>query len=153
RFPPSRLGAGDPEALRTVARKLIDSHDPIVLTENSGRTRAGFENLVRLAELLALPVVEWRNRANFPSDHPLHLGYDDAPFVTRADVILALDHDYPYIPSLTRPAPDAMIIQIDIDPLKKRIPLWTFPVDLPIRADSGAALRLIADYADEMLTE
>ena len=153
RFPPAKLGAGDPDALRTVARKLVDSHAPIVLTENSGRTEAGFNNLVRLSELLALPVVEWRNRANFPADHPLHLGYDDAPFVKAADVILAVDHDYPYIPTHTRPAPDATIIQIDIDPIKERIPLWTFPVDLPIRANAGDALRLIADYAGEMLTD
>ena len=153
RFPPVKLGAGDPEALRRVARKLVDSERPIVLSENSGRTEAGFANLVRLAELLALPVVEWRNRANFPADHPLHLGYDDKPFVESADVILALDHDYPYIPSHTRPSPDATIIQIDIDPIKEQIPLWSFPIDLPIRASAGEALAVIADFAGEMLTD
>jgi acetolactate synthase-1/2/3 large subunit len=153
RFPPARLGAGDPEALRDVARKLVDSRNPVVLTESAGRTEAGFQNLVRLAELLALPVVEWRNRANFPADHPLHLGYDDAPFVSKADVILVVDHDYPYIPSHVQPAPDATIIQIDVDPVKERIPLWSFPVDLPIRANAGEALAQVADYADDLLTD
>lgn len=153
RFPPVRLGAGDQESLRTTARKLVDSHNPIVLTENSGRSETGFRNLVRLAELLALPVVEWRNRANFPADHPLHLGYDDKEFVEAADVILALDHDYPYIPPRTQPLPGATIIQIDVDPIKETIPLWSFPVDLPIRANSADALASIADFAAEMLTE
>ncbi len=153
RFPPVKLGSGDHESLRTTARKLVASENPIVLCENSGRTEAGFRNLVRLAELLALPVVEWRNRANFPADNPLHLGYDDKEFVETADVILALDHDYPYIPPRTQPSPGATIIQIDIDPIKEKIPLWSFPVDLPIRANVGDALALIADLATEMLTE
>ena len=153
RFPPVKLGSGDYESLRTTARKLVASENPIVLCENSGRTEAGFRNLVRLAELLALPVVEWRNRANFPADNQLHLGYDDKEFVETADVILALDHDYPYIPPRTQPSPGATIIQIDIDPIKEKIPLWSFPVDLPIRANVGDALALIAELATEMLTE
>jgi acetolactate synthase I/II/III large subunit len=153
RYPPSHLGAGDPLALREVARRLVESERPLVLTSNSGRTEAGFHGLVRLAELLALPVVEWRNRANFPADHPLHQGDEVAPLLEKADLVLALDHDYPYIPTLTQPPADAFIVQIDLDPVKDQIPLWTFPVDLPIRADTGQALGLIADYASELLTD
>lgn len=153
RFPPSKFGSGDIEALRMTARKLVASERPVILCENSGRTEAGFKNLVELAELLAIPVVEWRNRANFPADHPMHLGYDDKPFVAEADVILALDHDYPYIPTHTHPDPDATIIQIDIDPVKEKIPLWSFPIDLPIRASAGDALPFITEIATEMLTQ
>ena len=112
-----------------------------MLCENSGRTEAGFNNLVRLAELLALPVVEWRNRANFPADHPLHLGYDDKPISSsRPTSSWRSITTIPYIPTHTRPPPDATIIQIDIDPIKEQIPLWSFPIDLPIRASAGEAL-------------
>ena len=100
---------------------------------------------MRLAELLALPVVEWRERANFPTQHPLHQGFESAPLSSTADLMLALDHDVPYIPTRTRPAPDATIVQIDVDPIKERIPLWSFPVELPIRADTARALELVAD--------
>ncbi len=152
RFPPSRLGAGDPDALREVARRLVASERPLVLTANSGRTQAGYDGLVRLAELLALPVVEWRNRANFPADHPLHLGYDVRPLLDDADVVLAIDHDYPYIPTNTQPSAGAFIVQLDLDPIKEQVPLWTFPVDLPIRAESSRALHLIANEAERLLT-
>ena len=111
RFRPARLGAGDPEALREVARRLVASERPLVLTATSGRTEAGYHGLVRLAELLALPVVEWRARANFPADHPLHLGYAVRPLLDEADVVLAIDHDYPYIPTNAQPAPDAFVTQ------------------------------------------
>ena len=153
RFPPAKTGAGDPTALREVARRLVASERPLVLTANSGRTAAGFHGLVRLAEMLALPVVDWRTRANFPSDHPLYQGDEVDPLLGQADLILALDHDFPYIPTLSQPADDAFVVQIDLDPVKERIPLWTFPVDLPIRADTAQALDLIADYAAELLND
>lgn len=151
RFPPSRLGAGDPAALREAARRLVEAERPLVLTSSNGRTPEGYHGLLRLAELLALPVVEWRNRANFPGDHDLHQGYDVPPLLRHADVVLALDHDFPYIPSIVQPPGDAFVIQLDLDPLKERIPLWTFPVDLPIRADSSQALDLIAGEAERLL--
>jgi acetolactate synthase-1/2/3 large subunit len=150
---PARLGAGDPDALRVVAQHLVRSESPVVLTSTIGRTRQGFEALVRLAELLALPVVERRERTNFPTSHPLHQGFQPASFVEVADVILVADSDVPYIPTQVTPRPDATIVQIDVDPIKERIPLWSFPITSAIRADSARALELIADYAAEMLTD
>ena len=150
---PVRLGAGDPDALRDVARHLVRSEKPVVLTSTSGRTRQGFEALVKLAELLALPVVERRERTNFPTSHPLHQGFQPGPFVETADVILVVDSDVPYIPTQVTPRPDATIVQIDVDPIKERIPLWSFPLTSAIRAESGRALELVADYAAELLTD
>jgi len=150
--PPARLGAGDPDALRDVAARLVRSERPLLLPSTTGRTRRGFEALIRLAELLALPVVERRERTNFPSSHPLHQGYQPAPFVAAADVIVVLDQDVPYIPTQVLPKADAFVAQIDVDPVKERIPLWSFPVTMPIRAESSRALELVADYAEDLVT-
>jgi acetolactate synthase-1/2/3 large subunit len=151
--PPVRLGAGDPDALREVADRLVRSEHPLVLTATTGRTRQGFNGLLRLAELLALPVVERRDRNNFPTRHALHQGFQPGPLVESADLILVLDHDVPYIPTQTRPRADAVIVQIDLDPIKERIPLWNFPVTLPVRADTSRALDVIADHARDLLTD
>lgn len=153
RYQPAKLGAGDPQALREVARRLVDAEHPVVLTATTGRTKAGYQSLVELAELLALPVVEWRDRANFPGDHPLHQGYDPVPLVDSADVILMLDHDVPYYPSQTSLRDDTYFIQIDLDPIKEKIPIWSFPVDLPIKADTSRALSIISDEAAILLTD
>ena len=150
---PARLGAGDPDALRDVAQHLVRSERPVVLTSTSGRTRQGFEALVKLATLLALPVVERRERTNFPTSHPLHQGFQPGPFVETADVILVVDSDVPYIPTQVTPRSDATIMQIDVDPIKERIPLWSFPLTSAIRADSARALELVAGYAAELLTD
>jgi acetolactate synthase-1/2/3 large subunit len=150
---PARLGAGDPDALRDVAQHLVRSEAPVVLTSTSGRTRQGFEALVKLATLLALPVVERRERTNFPTSHPLHQGFQPGRFVETADVILVVDSDVPYIPTQVTPRSDATIVQIDVDPIKERIPLWSFPLTSAIRADSARALELVAGYAAELLTD
>jgi acetolactate synthase-1/2/3 large subunit len=151
--PQARLGAGDPDTLREIARRLVGSERPIVLTSTTGRTRQGFDALVRLAELLALPVVERRERTNFPTSHPLHQGFQPAPFVETADLILVLDSDVPYIPTQVMPRPDATIAQIDLDPVKERIPLWSFPLTFAVRADSARALDLVTEYATDLLTD
>src|SRR5690606_37075727 len=41
RFPPARIGAGDPAALREAARRLVEAERPLVLTSSNGRTEAG----------------------------------------------------------------------------------------------------------------
>lgn len=151
--PPAQLGAGDPDALRDIARRLVRSERPVVLTATAGRTRQGFDALVHLAELLALPIVERRERTNFPTSHPLHQGFLPGPFVETADLILVVDSDVPYIPTQVTPRPDATIVQIDLDPVKDRIPLWSFPLTQAIRADSSRALELIAAYAKDLLTD
>jgi acetolactate synthase-1/2/3 large subunit len=151
--PPVRSGSGDPDVLRDIAQRLARSEYPVVLTSTTGRTRQGFEALVRLAELLALPVVERRERTNFPTSHPLHQGFEPGSFVEAADLILVLDSDVPYIPTQVTPRPGATVIQIDLDPIKERIPLWSFPLTLAVRADTGRALDLVATYAAELLTE
>jgi acetolactate synthase I/II/III large subunit len=153
RVPSARLGAGDPDALREVARRLVEAKRPVVLTGSTGRTEAGYRGLLRLAELLALPVVEFRDRANFPTDHPLYQGDAPAPWLAAADLVLILDHDVPYIPTRTGPAPDATVIQIDLDPVKERIPLWTFPLSLAIPADTSRALGVLADAVEGLLTD
>ena len=148
-----KLGAGDPEVLREVALRLVQADRPLVITGATGRAKAGYDGLLRLAELLALPVLEWRDRVSFPADHPLHQGFGLAsgPLIESADLILVLDSDVPYVPGQVNLAPDATVIQIDLDPVKEQIPLWTFPLDLAIKADTGRALPLLADYASERL--
>src|SRR2546430_2429262 len=82
-----KLGAGDPDELREVARALVQAERPLVITGFTGRSKAGYDGLLKLAELLALPVLEWRDRVSFPADHPVHQGYGLAsgPLVASAD--------------------------------------------------------------------
>ena len=156
-LPPSRYAppvpsAADPRAVEEIARVLIAAERPLILASHSGRTRAGFEALARAAHVVAVPVIERREHLNLPMNHPMHLGVDNSEAFTSADVILVVDSDVPYIPAQARPREDARLIQIDVDPVKASFPIWGYPIDLAVQADSAKALEQLADAAESLLT-
>ena len=88
---------------------------------------------------------------DFPADHPLYLGNQvNAPVhnavLEEADMVLVLDSDVPWIPTVTKPSGAARIYHIDVDPLKQQMPLWYFPMQHSFRADAATALQQINAY-------
>ena len=143
-----------------IATALARARRPLVVTSYLGRNPAAVPALVHLAELLALPVLESAAFCvNFPGDHPLHCGYqfttgEQNPLLDRADVILVVDSDVPWIPAGNQPSPGAAIYALDIDPLKTAMSMWHIPARRFAAADSKVALEQIARLArDENLAE
>src|SRR4029453_14218906 len=73
------------------------------------RGPAAVSLLVPLAEAGGMGVVEVDpTHVNFPSSHPLHIGYTQPsgvdPVLTDADVILVVEGDVPWYPALAKPA-------------------------------------------------
>src|SRR6266852_4444742 len=85
---PTRMAA-DPAALDRLADLLMKAQRPVILAEYLGRDHAAVPELVRLAETLAVPVVDVRARHNFPSNHPLNMTHTNV--LDNADLLLALD--------------------------------------------------------------
>ena len=85
---PTRM-AGDPAAVEQVAEMLIRAERPVIMAEFLGRDPATMDALVRLAESLAVPVVDLHARLNFPTCHPLNMTSTD--ILQDADLVLALD--------------------------------------------------------------
>src|SRR5205085_7154717 len=69
---PTRMGA-DPKALDRLAEMLMKSERPVILAEYLGRDNNAVPELIRLAETLAIPVVDVLARHNFPTNHPLNM--------------------------------------------------------------------------------
>jgi acetolactate synthase-1/2/3 large subunit len=134
-----------PSAVSTAADWLIAARQPLILTAYAGRHSHAVSGLVRLAETIGAPVIELRQRLNFPSTHPLHLGFCAMPYLERADCVLVVDHDVPWVPAQGSPSPGCRVIQIDVDPHKRDVPNWHLPVDLVMQADAGAAAFAIAE--------
>jgi acetolactate synthase I/II/III large subunit len=86
--PPSRIGP-DPAALRRLAERLCAARRPVVVAGFAGRDPAALPQLVELAELVGIGVVDTGIRPNFPNRHPLCVTGTDA--VERADCVLFLD--------------------------------------------------------------
>ncbi|HET9970827.1 MAG TPA: thiamine pyrophosphate-requiring protein [Streptosporangiaceae bacterium] len=151
-YPPVDPAALTAEAAREIATALAGARHPLIITSYLGRNPEAVPALVDLAELLAIPVLESAAfHVNFPGDHPLHAGYqfttsEQNETLAAADVILVLDSDVPWIHVSNRPAPDAAIYVVDIDPVKADRTMWHVPAKRIAAADTRVAAGQIAGF-------
>jgi len=131
----------DPALIARLTDWLIEAERPLVIASSIGRTVEETMALARIAECLALPVVAHTPRyLCLPTDHPLHHGFDPHAFLADADLILVVEADVPWIPSIELPATTARIAHIGADPAFVRYPMRSFPSHLSIAAHAGSAL-------------
>ena len=135
------LTASALDSVSQAADMLAAAKKPIAIVQSLGRNPEGLQILVELAELLAMPIVEhWHTHFNFPQNHPLHAGFDPAPYLKGADVILAIDSDVPWFPKLSEPDPETRIIQVASDPLFTDYPYRGFGSDISLSGNPQLSL-------------
>ena len=91
RYAPPATPQANPEALQRVADLLLQAEHPVIIADLLGRHPEAVGQLVQLAELLAIPVIDRGGRFNFPNTHPLDLTDAAAEIFAEADMVLALD--------------------------------------------------------------
>lgn len=140
-----------PDALERAVRMIAKAQRPVVITAELGRYRGGPEALVQLAQRHGIPVVEHgkRNFFNFPTRHPLHLGFNPSPLVKQADLILAVESHVPWIPAFANTAHNPKVIQIGVDPLSSGIPMRSFAADLSLAGNPAMTLRRLCSGLDK----
>ena len=133
----------DPEALRKLAGMLTKAENPLIFTRYLGRNHGAVASLVELAELIGAPVFETPGYMNFPTNNPLHMGTNMSDYLSDADLILVIDaNGWPpwYPPNSITEKSKAKIVFIDLDPLQLKYPVYGYPADLLIAADSSLAI-------------
>ena len=142
----------DPTDARKVAKWLIKADNPCIITTKSGRNPESVEELVRLAELLALPVMDigHADRLNFPTSHPL---FETGPSPEEADVLLIIEAPVPFFPPGGAPRPDTKIAWVDVDPVLSRYKTMDWRADLWLPVTAAAAARAIYEAATGLLTK
>ncbi|MGH3389542.1 MAG: thiamine pyrophosphate-requiring protein [Actinomadura sp.] len=145
RLLPPRPAAPDPAGLAELARTLADARRPVIVTGRTGARPDAVAALVAVADLIGAPVIDHQDRLNFPPRHPLFAAaeIDGADELRAADVVLLLDAEVPWIPVQAAPPADAVVLQIDMDCVKHTMPMWTYPIDLALTADTALALPLL----------
>jgi acetolactate synthase-1/2/3 large subunit len=147
----------DPAAIRQLGEWLATAKNPLIITASAGRDHVAFAALAKFTERCAIPVVEVNPRyISLPSSHPMHLGYWPTPLLATADVIVVLDCDVPWIPSLESPAAECRIAHVGVDPSFARYPMRSFRSDLSITAAPAtalAALDAVVRPAEQVVAE
>jgi benzoylformate decarboxylase len=146
--------AGDPDALAEAAKMLAQAKRPLIVA-GSGIAKAGAtEELVKLAETVAAPVVMEPRYSflAFPTTHPQSFQIAerqpsfDLPLWGEPDVIIAIGcrliREYRYLAEpVIKPATRCIHIEEDPWEIGK-----VFPVDVGIIADAKSALRALVEY-------
>lgn len=134
----------DPQSIERLASMLAKAERPMLITSSAGFDRGAVAALSSLASRMALPVVQYVPRCvSLPSTHPMHAGYDPAPLLEGADLVIVVDSAVPWIPGKVRPRADAKVVHIGVDPLFQRMPIRGFECDLAITAGAASALRAL----------
>jgi acetolactate synthase-1/2/3 large subunit len=143
-----------PRDVTALVADLLKAKKPLVVTSYLGRKTCAVKELIRLCHRLSIGVLESVPKSvNFPATDPLYQGNtwsepQQNSALEQADLVLILDSDVPWIPVLSKPAKNAVVYHIDVDPLKERRPLWYIPVTKSFRADVTTALQQINDALD-----
>jgi acetolactate synthase I/II/III large subunit len=137
-----------PSEIEQVVKMIAEAKNPIITAADAGRTKEGYDAMVALAELLALPVVEGgsSNSTNFPKEHPLHQGFEANPLLKEADLVLVVRSRVPWYPANMGPI-NAKVVIIDEAPHKLHHAYQNLQADLFLVGDVPATLRLIAEAA------
>ena len=142
----------DPADAKRTAEWLIKANNPLICLGNSGRNPASVEELVRLAELLAVPVLDTLRvqSINFPSSHPL---YGTGPQPKDADALVVFEAQVPFMPPAGAPAASTKIVWVDPDPVQSRYKTMEFRADLWLPTAAAGAARAIYEAATALLTK
>jgi thiamine pyrophosphate-dependent acetolactate synthase large subunit-like protein len=137
-------------AVKTVSEALVNAEYPLIITGYSGRNQAVPGELVKLTTAVPhLRVLDAQGcdmcyPANEPSSLSVRYGVD--PSIEKADAILVLDCDVPWINTRCKPRKEAKIYHVDVDPLKQQIPVYYIDALGRWRADSYEAVTQILRY-------
>ena len=150
RYGPTEAGGLSREMATRIARELMAAERPIVISSYLGRKAEAVAALDALARLCGIQVVEFSPAWLCMSrESPCFAGFDPAPLMADADLGLLLDVDVPWLPH-TKPRDDTRWIHIDVDPVKKDLPMWGFATDLRVAADCAQALRDIHEAVESL---
>ncbi len=81
----------DVGALREAAKLLVNAERPVIVVDRMARNQEGVNNLITLAELIQVPVVDQGGRMNMPNRHYLNQSQGGQQLIRNADVILGLE--------------------------------------------------------------
>ena len=150
-----------PEKLRTVpsapkirpadqdiaelAELIARSRSPLIITDSAGREVAGFNNLVALAELFAIPVVESAALyANFPKSHPLYLGGQPERYLQHTDLVILAGSRAPWYPPQAGPK-NATVVAMGETTVKEYMVYQNLFADRYVEGDLTIGLGLLVE--------
>ena len=140
----------DPKSIATLAEWIVAAERPLIVT--AALPGSAVAPLAHLAERGAIPVVMHGARSVcLPSSHPMNFGFEPGAMIADADLVIALEADVPWIPSLQHPAAGCRVAHVGEEPFYVRYPMRSFPCDLAVQAGVTNALEALSAAVEQRL--
>jgi acetolactate synthase-1/2/3 large subunit len=81
----------------------------------------------------------------------MNFGAESGALLADADLVIALESDVPWIPSVQQPPAGAHVVHAGDDPIYTRYPMRSFPSSLTIQSDAAALLETLSEALDSRL--
>ncbi len=145
---------GDEGSVNEAARMLVAAETPVIVAGRLARTPAGLARLVELAEALQAPVIDQKERMNFPTRHPLNHTERTRVVLADADVILGLEvTDFSSVRSNKPAARRISITTSDLYTKNNYQDIQRYAeVDLAMAADAEATLPALIEAVKRLTT-
>src|SRR5262245_14735953 len=145
----------DPAALDELAASLAGANNPLIITEEAGRSPSVVQQLVELAELLGAGVVESRasSYVNFPRTHHLHAGFEPAEFLQESDVVFLLGVVAPWHPASKKLNPGTKVAVLSDNPLRSDLPYWGYPVSQVLTGEIESSMKHLLDAVKKKVSK
>jgi acetolactate synthase I/II/III large subunit len=145
--PPVPKTQAKPADVERIAALIAKAKNPVILAGNAGRDPRSFAALVELADLIGAPVgANGASYANFPKNHPMHMGYRIDRYVKESDLVLCVCVRAPWYPPSKKPT-DGIIVAIDENPLKGSMVYQTLMADHYLEGEVSTSLKLLIEAA------
>ena len=146
---------GDPNAVREVARMLVNAETPILMPRKVARTQQGWDHMIELGELLQCPVDPggYGSWQNFPTWHPL---WGNGGSMYRPDVTVAMEmNDMSQLARNAR-AQGRKTVSISCEHLFGHSNIHDYgryaEVDLIVAGDAEATLPILIEEVKKLVT-
>jgi acetolactate synthase-1/2/3 large subunit len=140
---PSRKGIAE------TAKWVAEAEFPLIISSSTGRDPVAMRKLADIAKAygiaVAVPGEPGARELNIPTTHPMYVGQNPTDIIAKADLIIALDCEVPWWPSMVKPQAHTKLVSIAPDPLFNRYPVRGFASDLLISGSTTIALCMLEE--------
>lgn len=142
--------SADPEAIELLADRIAAADFPVIVATASGIEPESVTLLTACAERFAIGVADpWHRYLNIAANHPHRLGPDTLGVLKKADVIVFLEADVPWMDAHGSPPAETFVAQVGVDPLYSAYPIRSHRSDLNIAATPSAFLAQLTVALDK----
>lgn len=136
----------DPAAIDELADRIAGAKFPVIVATASGVEQESVALLSDCATKFGIGIADpWGRYLNIASDHPHRISIDVGAVFQRADVVVFLECDVPWMDAHVSPPADAYIAQVGVDPLYTTYPMRSHRSNLNLTATPTAFLTKLGE--------